>query len=105
MEDALRERLMAADHEPDDDRTNDDSSDGCDCLPHRSVRRSPFATSNVWAEPGRLWTRCMKSSDLFSHHYEPQPFSNDDSYAEPVQAPTFPDRRQTDSFAAEPSSS
>jgi hypothetical protein len=47
----------------------------------------------------------MKSSDLFSHPYEPEFVEKSDRSAEPVEAPAFSDRPQRDSTSATPPSS
>jgi hypothetical protein len=41
----------------------------------------------------------MKSSDLFSHPYEPEDVPSTDRDSEPVQSPTFSDAPQRDSSA------
>jgi hypothetical protein len=38
----------------------------------------------------------MKSSDLFSHRYEPEVVSDTHRDSEPVQLPTFSDRPNSD---------
>jgi hypothetical protein len=46
----------------------------------------------------------MKSTDLFSHRYEPEVVSHTDRDSEPVQLPTFSDRPNSDSAATTPPS-
>jgi hypothetical protein len=45
----------------------------------------------------------MKSTDLFSHCYEPEVVSPDRCDSEPVQLPTFSDRPKSDSATTKPS--
>jgi hypothetical protein len=47
----------------------------------------------------------MKSSDLFSHPYEPESRPDNDRSAEPVEAPAFSDRPKNTSTSATPPSS
>lgn len=46
----------------------------------------------------------MKSSDLFSHRYEPEAVSDTPRDSEPVQLPIFSDRPKSDSAATRPPS-
>lgn len=46
----------------------------------------------------------MKSSNLFSHRYEPEVVSDTGRDSEPVQLPTFSDRPNGDSEATTPPS-
>ena len=46
----------------------------------------------------------MKSSDLFSHPYEPEVVSNTERDWKPVQFPAFSDSPQRDSTATTPPS-